>query len=144
MPISLLDIAPAREVVDLGNGREVEVGAITLDQIVMLTQRFGNVLELLGGSDIAALGQGVRPLIGAVLAASCGALGNEAAETKLAGLAVGDQAALLAAVRRTTMPKGVRPFLQDLSALGLPLDGVLQALDQVAASLPSSAPSPPS
>lgn len=137
--VGLLDIAPGRETVSVG-GRELEVMAISLDQIVVLMQRFGNVFDVLTGGAGPEAVAALRPLFGAVIAAGCGELGNPKAEAHAAGFAIGDQAAIIAAIRRLTMPKGVRPFLLDLTALGLPLDGVLASFDQVGASLQSSPP----
>lgn len=126
--VSLLDIAPARETVEIG-GTPVELRAISADQIVTLMQRFGGIFELLGG-DMSQIGAAVKPAIGALIAAATGNLGDAAQEAHAAEFSIGDQVAVLAAIRRLTMPKGVRPFVEDLQALGLPLDGLLEALDK--------------
>lgn len=140
---SLLDIAPVRETVAVG-GVALEVKPISAADIAGLMLRFGNVFEVLAG-DLAKAGEALKPAIGAVIAAGCGAAGDAAQEAVAAELGVGDQVSLVAAIRRLTMPKGVRPFVQDLVSLGLPLEGVLGWLDQAgqisAAALPAASSS---
>lgn len=127
---SLLDIAPARETIAIG-GVSLELRGISVEMIVDLVRRFGNVLSLFDEEAKDQIGERLQPVIGAVIAAANGELGQPEAEAAASRLSVGDQAAILAVVRRLTMPRGVRPFLQDLYALGLPLDDFLAAIDRM-------------
>jgi hypothetical protein len=56
--------------------------------------------------------------VAAVIAAGCGYPGDETAETVADKLSLDAQADLLAAILRLTLPKGVGPFLEKLTALG--------------------------
>src|SRR4051794_37464857 len=51
-------------------------------------------------------------------AAGCGYPGDETAETVAGKLSLDTQADLLAAILRLTLPKGVGPFVEKLTALG--------------------------
>ena len=63
-------------------------------------------------------------VIGALIAAGCRGedghplIGNKGAEAVSAGLAVGEQADLLAAILAMTIPEGPGPFVDILSKLG--------------------------
>ena len=63
--------------------------------------------------------------VAAVIAAGCGYPGDDKAENVAANLPLDAQADLLAAILRLTLPKGVGPFVETLSALG----GILHAED---------------
>ena len=56
--------------------------------------------------------------VAALLAAGCGYPGDEKAETVAASLPINLQADLLAAVMRMTLPHGLGPFVEKLTALG--------------------------
>jgi len=139
---SLLDIAPARESVPVA-GVALEVRSISAADIATLMLRFGDVFELLQG-DVARAGETLQPAIAAVIAASVGELGNPEYEAKAAELGIADQAALLAAIKRLTMPRGIRPFVRDLASLGLPVEGALELLEGPIGeeAIPSRASSP--
>jgi hypothetical protein len=55
--------------------------------------------------------------VAAIIAAGCGSPGDNAAETVAGSLSLGIQADLLAAILRLTLPKGVGPFVEKLTAL---------------------------
>jgi hypothetical protein len=58
-----------------------------------------------------------------MIAAGCGYPGDEAQEEVASKLAIDDQAELLSVIFKLTMPKGVGPFVEKLSGMGLLLSG---------------------
>jgi hypothetical protein len=60
--------------------------------------------------------------VSAVIAAGCGYPGDEKAEAVAGKLSLDAQADLLASILRLTLPKGIGPFVEKLTALGGILD----------------------
>jgi hypothetical protein len=66
--------------------------------------------------------------VAAIIAAGCGYPGDENAETIASKLSIDAQADLLATILRLTLPKGIGPFVEKLTALGGVFDAA--SLDQ--------------
>jgi hypothetical protein len=62
-------------------------------------------------------------VVAAIIAAGTGAPGDEAAEWAADRLSVDEQADLLVAIIELTMPRGLGPFVEKLSRLGLASGG---------------------
>jgi hypothetical protein len=75
--------------------------------------------------------------VAAILAAGCGYPGDEKAEAVAGRLSIDAQADLLATILRLTLPAGLGPFVEKLTALG----GILDAAPSATAPA-SSSPKP--
>lgn len=120
----LLDIAPAVETVEI-RGTKVEVYGVSVKGIAYLLQRFPELRAMLSGREVNAdrLIEIGGDAVAAIIAAGTGYPGNEQAEAVAGSLSLDEQADLLAAIVKLTMPGGVGPFVEKLSALGLGLGG---------------------
>lgn len=121
--VGLVEIAAVTEKVTLA-GAEVEVPGVSAAGIASLLSRFPALRKMMSGVEVAAedmLAAGPDALA-AILAAGTGAPGDAEAEAAAAKLSLGDQADLLAAILRVTLPGGVGPFVEKLEGLGLLLD----------------------
>lgn len=117
--VGLMDIVPATASVEVG-GKNVSVYGVSAAGLASLLQRFPALRALMSGQTIdtdALIGMGGE-VAGAIIAAGCGYPGDEKAEQIGRMLPVGEQADLLAAILKLTMPKGVGPFMEKLTALG--------------------------
>jgi hypothetical protein len=113
----LLDIAPLVEEVDI-RGTKIDVGGISASGVADLLSRFPelqNLKELATDRLISMGGEVVQ----AVIAAGCGKPGDEAQEAAAGNLSLGDQAELLNAILRISLPNGLAPILR----LGAILNG---------------------
>ena len=124
----LVDIAPVTEKVTVA-GTEVEVPGVSAAGVAVLLHRFPELRKLMSGIEVAAedLLKVGPDALAAILAAGTGEPGNEKAETAAARLTLGDQADLLAAILRVTLPGGLDPFVEKLSRLGLLMDSTAAA-----------------
>jgi hypothetical protein len=118
--VGLLDIAPLTETVTVRD-HSVEVTGVSAKGVAQLLLRFPELRALISGRDVGldqllALG---GDIIAAVIAAGCGMLGDERAEAAAGRLGLDDQAALLAAIMKLTMPQGIGPFVDKLTRMGL-------------------------
>ena len=116
----LVDIAAVIETVTVA-GTPVEVPGISAAGVATLLARFPELRKLMSGIEVSPedlLKMGPAALA-AVLAAGTGEPGNEKAEATAARLTLGDQADLLAAILRVTLPGGLDPFVEKLAGLGL-------------------------
>jgi hypothetical protein len=121
--VGLVDIAPATERVTI-RGQEVEVFGVSAAGVAQLLARFPDLRKLFSGRDIGmeeimAVG---GDLVAAIIAAGTGDPGDPAAEEAAGRLGIDEQADLLSAILRVTLPKGVGPFVEKLLALGAALD----------------------
>ena len=117
--VGLIDIAPAIETVDV-QGTSVTVHGVSAKGLASLLGRFPELRMLMTGQEVQteqlmAMG---GDAVAAVIAAGCGYPGDETAETVAGKLSLDAQADLLAAILRLTLPKGVGPFVEKLTALG--------------------------
>ena len=122
--VGLVDIAPlTAEVVIRGNS--IAVQGVNARGVALLLARFPEFRALVTGREVAlesilALGGEV---ISAIIAAGTGSPGDAQAEKAADNLSLEEQADLLAAIFRMTMPNGVGPFVDRLTALGIGPEG---------------------
>jgi len=121
---SLLDIAPLGASVTV-RGTAVNVTGVSAAGIASLLQRFPELREMMVGREVAPerLMTMGADAVAAIIAAGTGLPGNPEAESVAASLAVEDQADLLAAILKITLPRGVGPLVEKLSAMASSLGG---------------------
>lgn len=116
--MSLLDIVAAKKTIEVAN-TTVDLQGISIEDIATLMTRFPALKSLLSGEDIdvkSLLGFSGK-IVGAIIAAGCGKLGNEQWETHAASLPIAIQIEILTAIIDATMPGGVRPLADKIAAL---------------------------
>ncbi|MDE2284712.1 MAG: hypothetical protein KGK33_08880 [Hyphomicrobiales bacterium] len=121
--VGLIDIAPRTETVDV-HGACVAVHGISAKGVAHLLGRFPELRKLMSGQDVDAaelMAMG-GDAVAAIIAAGCGYPGDEKAEAVAGKLAIDAQADLLAVIVRLTLPAGLGPFVEKLTALGGILD----------------------
>jgi hypothetical protein len=133
--VGLIDIAPKLEIVEV-QGSPVAVPGISAKGVAHLLGRFPELRKLMTGQEVEAdaLMAMSGDAVAAIIAAGCGYPGDEQAEAVAGKLAVDAQADLLAAVVRLTLPAGLGPFVEKLTALGGILDAVPSATAQASSS----------
>lgn len=117
--VSLLDIVPATETVTV-QGQAVAVQGVSATGVAHLLGRFAEIRAMLAGriidpDKLVTMG---GPIVAAIIAAGCGHAGNADAERIAGSLGVDEQADLLAVILRLTLPQGVGPFVEKLTAMG--------------------------
>ncbi|WP_291207084.1 hypothetical protein [Hyphomonas sp.] len=122
--VGLIDIAPLTKTVTIRDVA-VEVSGVSARGIAQLLARFPELRALVTGREVAienllTLGGDV---VAAIIAAGTGIPGDTAAEQAADRLSIDEQADLLVAVIELTMPRGLGPFVEKLSRLGLGPDG---------------------
>ncbi len=140
--VGLVDIAPAVETVGI-RGHEIEVTGVSAAGVATLLSRFPELRRLFAGRDVSmdqlvAVG---GDLVNAIIAAGTGRPGDEAAERAAGRLSVEEQADLLGAILRATLPRGVGPFMETLAALGAALGADVPAAAGAAPATRSRKPS---
>lgn len=120
----LIDIAPLTRTVTI-RGVGIEVSGVPASGIAGLLVRFPDLRALVTGREVEidrllALGGEV---VAAIIAAGTGMPGDTAAEQAASRLPVDEQADLLVAILELTMPRGLGPFVEKLSRLGLASGG---------------------
>ena len=123
--VGLIDIAPLKKTVTIRDVA-VDVSGVSARGIAQLLARFPELRALVTGREVAienllSLGGDV---VAAIIAAGTGVPGDTAAEQAADKLSVDEQADLLVAILELTMPRGLGPFVEKLSRLGLGPDGV--------------------
>jgi hypothetical protein len=118
--VSLVDIAPTADTVAVGE-QNVEVYGVSMRGVAHLLGRFPELRMLMTGRDVGAdqLMEMAPNAVAAILAAGTGQPGDAAAEAAADRLAVETQVDLLSAIMRLTLPKGVGPFVEKITQLGL-------------------------
>jgi enoyl-CoA hydratase/carnithine racemase len=121
--VGLIDIAPKIETVDV-QGAPVAVHGISAKGVAHLLGRFPELRMLMTGQEVEAAQMMAMggDAIAAILAAGCGYPGDEKAEAVAGRLSIDAQADLLAAILRLTLPVGLGPFVEKLTAVGHLLD----------------------
>lgn len=124
--ISLLDLAPRCERVEVGEGQYVEVHGVTSRAIVALVARFPQMQKLAFGMKLTpAEAVDLPAAMAATIAAGCGHAGDPEWEDHADRLNSDLQLALLEAIFRVTKPgrEGFGPFVQRVRALVALIDG---------------------
>lgn len=116
---SLLDIAPLTETVSV-RGTDIPVTGVSAKGIAHIMARFPEVREMMVGREVSVdrLIELGGDAVGAIIAAGTGHPGDPDHERIAAGLLLEEQADLLAAILRITLPKGVGPLVEKLTAMG--------------------------
>lgn len=135
--LSLLDVLPRHERVDIGSGQKIDVFGISGGDIGRILERYPNAFQQIAesGSQPTQMDTG---LLGALLAASQrdeqseSLLGNEEVERRSRNLAVGDQMKVMHALGRCTFPDGIGPFLESLVSMSSATVEVMDVVVQVA------------
>ena len=139
--VGLVDIAPAVECAEV-QGTPVSVHGISAKGLAGLLGRYPELRMLMTGKEVGTdqlLAMG-GDAVAAIIAAGCGYPGDDKAESVAAKLSLDAQADLLAVILRLTLPKGVGPFVEKLTALG----GLLHADDVQSDTVPASKSRKPS
>jgi hypothetical protein len=112
----LLDVAGS-EFVTVGD-KQVEVFGVSWKGLASLSARFPAFGLMLNGGDVGSehLMGLAQDALGALIAAGCGMLGDEAAEKHAERLSANVQTDLIAAILRRTIPDGPGPFVDKLIA----------------------------
>jgi hypothetical protein len=123
--VGLLDLRPRPVSVRI-NGGEIDVRGVSADGVAYLFGKFPELADKITNKtvavgDLMTIGRGGA--IAAIIAAGCGAVGDEEHESAAASLPLGDQAELLAAILKLTMPDGLVPFVERLAGLGIVQSG---------------------
>lgn len=121
--IGLIDMAPSTDTVEV-QGTSVAVHGVSASGLAVLLGRFPDLRKLMTGLEVetAQLMAIGGEAVAAIIAAGCGYPGDEKAEAVAGKLSLDAQADFLAAILRLTLPKGLGPFVEKLTALGSILD----------------------
>jgi hypothetical protein len=121
--VGLIDIAPNVETVDVQSS-PVAVHGISAKGVAHLLGRFPELRMLMTGQEVETeqLMTMGGDAVAAIISAGCGYPGDEKAEAVAGRLSIDAQADLLAAILRLTLPAGLGPFVEKLTALGSVLD----------------------
>jgi hypothetical protein len=139
--VGLIDIAPKVEMIDV-QGTPVAVHGVSAKGLANLLSRFPELRKLMSGQEVEAeqlMAMG-GDAVAAIIAAGCGYPGDEKAEAVAGRLAIDTQADLIAAILRLTLPAGLGPFVEKLTALGGLLDADPSATAPVSKSPKPSTP----
>lgn len=115
--VSLVDIGPSKGAVEL-RGQNVEVNGLTASHIVAILLQFPEVRKILAEKE-ADLGMLISqfPLaVGMIIASGTGKDADQATIDVAMNLGVGEQYAILEKIVELTFPKGVKSFLDGVSA----------------------------
>ena len=120
---SLLDIAPASEIVGVG-GTKLEVFGVTAQGVALLFGRFPDLRKLMSGVEVEPeqIGAFAPAALAGIIAAGVGHPGDAAYEQAAARLSIDAQTDLIAAIFRLTFPRGIAPFVDKLAGLGASVD----------------------
>lgn len=133
--VGLIDIAPNVETVEV-QGASVTVHGVSAKGLAHLLGRFPELRMLMTGLEVETAQLMVMggDVVAAIIAAGCGYPADEKAEAVAGNLSLDAQADLLAAILRLTLPKGIGPFVEKLTALGSILDAAPSATAQASRS----------
>jgi len=114
--LTLMDLRRKSEVVDLGDGAEVEVTGVTVKQVADLLARFESLQKWASQAPITAkeFVKEVPDAVAAVIASATGYHGDLAAEEHVSVLTLEQQYDLLAAISRVTFTRGFASFMVQL------------------------------
>lgn len=115
----LLDVAHSTRTVDI-NGVAVSVPGVSAKGVAILFARFPVFRELFSGREpdlsVEAIASLAPEVIAAVIAAGTGAPGDAETEAVAANLPALAQVELIQAILDVTMPGGIGPFVERLTA----------------------------
>jgi hypothetical protein len=116
--LSILDIAPQHDTVQVGN-QELKVYGIAADGVVTLFRRFPEMQAWFKGGKVNLTELIVKApdAIAAVIAAGCGEPGNEQAEATAKRFGVETQLDCLEKIVKLTFKDGFGPFAERIVAL---------------------------
>lgn len=118
--VGLVDIAPVTANVVIRGNSLIVVG-VSAKGVAHLLARFPQLRALMTGRDVA-LDEIIRlggDVVAAVIAAGIGRPGDEDQERAVDNLTLEEQADLLLAIVKLTIPNGVGPLVERLSSLGM-------------------------
>jgi hypothetical protein len=119
--VSLLDITPATGAVRVRGG-ELTVRGISAEAIAQLVGRFPELGGALTGAGVQLDAQAIIALVpravSVIIAAGCGHVNDPEAEAAAGNLTAEEQADAVSTIVALTMPNGIGPFVQKLTALG--------------------------
>ena len=120
--VGLIDIAPSFERVQV-RGTEIDITGVSASGVAALFGRFPELRQAISGREVEVenLMQMGGSLVAAIIAAGTGALGDAKAEEIADTLSIDEQADLLLAIIRVTLPKGVGSFVGKLTGAGAAL-----------------------
>lgn len=146
--VSLVDIGPATGVVQIVRGdvtHDIPVNGLTAADIAQLFLSFPELRKLVTGnadSDVVgSIAMQFPNLLGALVAAVTGNLGNKDEEEAAAKLGVGEQWAILEKAMSITFPQGAKNFLDGLFVLAEQAGGARGWAQATTSRVPSSAAS---
>jgi hypothetical protein len=123
----LVDIAQSVKTVPVA-GIAVTVPGVSVKGIAVLLAKHTVLRELFSGKAADITPETFMALapevLAGIIAAGTGAPGDEDAERIAANLSLDDQLVLVEAIIEATMPRGVAPFVEGLTALMARADGV--------------------
>lgn len=121
--LSLLDIAPRSEMVEINEEQSLRVRGLSAEDIKTLLVRFPALGGVIIGNGInaKALMESGADVVGALCAAATGEMGNEKAEELAASLSIESQLDILEALGRCTFSKGFGPFADRVAVIGAAL-----------------------
>lgn len=121
--LSLLDIAPRSEMVEINDEQSLRVRGLSADAIRELLMRFPPLQGVIMGAGIdASLIVAMGPdIVGSLCAAASGELNNEEAEKMAAMLPVETQLDIIEAIGRCTFSKGFGPFADRVAVIAAAL-----------------------
>jgi hypothetical protein len=132
----LMDVVPARTVVYV-NGAPVELRGISISNIVTLFGRFPELQQaiLMQQSPTVEEIVAMAPrALSSMIAAGAGGLGDPAQEKRADELDASTQLAMLTAIIKLTMPDGIGPFVERLTALAGTFNPVTKSTHQAMSS----------
>jgi hypothetical protein len=142
--LSLLDVLPRHERVDIGSDKPIDVFGISSEDIAKILERYPDAFQQM--YDAQRQPMNMHPgLLGAMVAASQrndndeSLLGDEKAEKLSRSLGASDQVKLYQALGRCTFPDGIGPFLESLASMSLSMVEAVQVIVQVASKVPDTA-----
>lgn len=118
--VGLIDIAPVTTTVVI-RGNTLTVVGVSAKGVAHLLARFPQLRALMTGRDVA-LDEIIRlggDVVAAIIAAGIGKPGDEDQEQAVDNLTLEEQADLLLAIVKLTIPNGVGPLVEKLSGLGM-------------------------
>ena len=118
--VGLIDIAPITTSVAI-RGSDITVVGVSAKGVALLLARFPELRALMTGRevDLAEILRLGGDVVAAIIAAGTGKPGDEAIEAAVDNLTLEEQADLLLAIIRLTVPNGVGPLVEKLSNLGM-------------------------